>query len=154
MDPRDALPRASCCRQMWMLSVIHWPRSSVERRLSHWQLRSTDDGRQFTTLSVHRHRTKLTPRHDYHAPPWHNFLSPEFGTNSRGKYPPARQTHSSSRQQTRSTEFAAVGPWWDRQMDGRTDGRTPYRFIDPASHTMRAVPVVCHEAQGLGLPRG
>jgi len=24
---------------------------------------------------------------------------------------------------------------------GQTDGQTPYRFIDPASHTMRAVPI-------------
>ena len=31
---------------------------------------------------------------------------------------------------------AAVGKW-DRQ----TDGRTPYRFIDPALHTMRAVTI-------------
>jgi len=27
----------------------------------------------------------------------------------------------------------------DRQTDKRTDGRTPYRFIAPAAHTMRAV---------------
>ena len=26
-------------------------------------------------------------------------------------------------------------------MLGQTDGRTPYRFIDPAPHTMRAVPI-------------
>ena len=26
------------------------------------------------------------------------------------------------------------------QVDGRTDGRTPYRFIDSAAHAMRAVP--------------
>jgi len=34
MDPRDALPasRASCCAQRWTLSVINWPRPSVERR--------------------------------------------------------------------------------------------------------------------------
>jgi len=25
--------------------------------------------------------------------------------------------------------------------DGRTDRRTPYRFIDPIPHTMRAVPI-------------
>jgi len=26
-------------------------------------------------------------------------------------------------------------------MVGQTDGRTLYRFIDPATHTMRAVPI-------------
>jgi len=30
----------------------------------------------------------------------------------------------------------------DRPTDRRTDGLTPYRFIDPASHTMRAVQIV------------
>jgi len=28
----------------------------------------------------------------------------------------------------------------DRQTDSQTDGRTPCRYIDPAAHTMRAVP--------------
>jgi len=27
------------------------------------------------------------------------------------------------------------------QTDGQTDGRTPYRFIDPAPHTVQAVPI-------------
>jgi len=40
-------------------------------------------------------------------------------------------------QQTYSSGFAAVGPCWDRQ----TDGRTPYRFIEPAPRAMRAKPI-------------
>ena len=39
-------------------------------------------------------------------------------------------------QLTCSSAFAAVGPCWDRQ----TDGRTPYRCVDPAPHAMQAVP--------------
>ena len=39
-------------------------------------------------------------------------------------------------QRTCSSAFAAVGPCWDRQ----TDGRTPYRCVDPAAHAMQAVP--------------
>ena len=43
----------------------------------------------------------------------------------------------------------AVAGEWNRQTDGqtsgrtdiRTDARTPYRFIDPAQHTLRAVPI-------------
>jgi len=35
------------------------------------------------------------------------------------------------------------GPMLDRRTDRRTDGRTPYRCIDPAPHTMRAVPIKC-----------
>jgi len=44
-------------------------------------------------------------------------------------YPPRPQ------QQTRRTLLLQVTEW-DRQ----TDGRTPYRFIDPAPHTMRIAP--------------
>jgi len=42
-------------------------------------------------------------------------------------------------QQTCSSGFAAVGPCWDRQTDGQ---RTPYDYIDPAPHTVLAVPVI------------
>jgi len=72
-----------------------------------------------------------------------------------------------SQQQTCSSLFAAVGSCWDRQ----TDGRTPYRFIDPAPHTMsqrqKYTPTVkvkvkytdksvhsltCHNAAGTHMP--
>jgi len=45
-------------------------------------------------------------------------------------------------QQTCSRGFAAVGPRWDRQAGKRTDGWTPYRFINPAPHTMWPVPII------------
>jgi len=31
---------------------------------------------------------------------------------------------------------------WPRQTDGRMDRRTPDRYIDPAPHAMRAVPII------------
>jgi len=47
-------------------------------------------------------------------------------------------TRHTLQQSIDSSRFAVMGPCWD----GQTDGRTPYRFIDPASHTtMRAVPI-------------
>jgi len=48
----------------------------------------------------------------------------------------ARRAHSSK--PVASSGFAAVGPCWER----RTDGRTSYRFIDYAQHSIRAVPVM------------
>jgi len=45
-------------------------------------------------------------------------------------------TRHTLQQSIDSSRFAVMGPCWD----GQTDGRTPYRFIYPASHTtMRAV---------------
>ena len=51
-------------------------------------------------------------------------------------------------QQTCNSGFTAVGPccmgqteWWtDERSDGHKDGRTPYCYIDPAPHPVRAVP--------------
>jgi len=57
MDPRDALPRASCCRQRWTLSVANWPVASIVNFVH-----PTDDRGQFTTLSVQFCRKKLTRR--------------------------------------------------------------------------------------------
>ena len=34
--------------------------------------------------------------------------------------------------QTCSSRLVGVGPCWDRQTDRRTDGRTPFRYTDPA----------------------
>jgi len=48
---------------------------------------------------------------------------------------PACQAHSSK--PAMFSEFAAVGPCWDRQ----TDGQTPYHYTDPAPHTVWAVPI-------------
>ena len=48
-----------------------------------------------------------------------------------------------------SSEFAAVGSCWDRRTG--TDGRTPYRFIDPAPHTMRTVPIRVNSFLTYGL---
>ena len=44
----------------------------------------------------------------------------------------------------------------DRRTDRRTNGWTPYRFIDPAPHTMRAVPITVVQTctkinDGIGL---
>ena len=39
-----------------------------------------------------------------------------------------------------SATVAAVD-WWNRQTDGRTDGRMLDRYMDPATHTMRAASV-------------
>jgi len=36
----------------------------------------------------------------------------------------------------KTCRIGVVGPRWDR--DGQTDGRTPYRFIDPAPHTIHS----------------
>jgi len=47
-----------------------------------------------------------------------------------------------SQQQTCTSGFAAVRPCWDRQTDRRTDRRTPYGFIEPAPHIMRAVLII------------
>ena len=35
----------------------------------------------------------------------------------------------------------------DRQKDGRRDRRTLYHFIDPAAHTMRAMPINCEKVK-------
>ena len=45
---------------------------------------------------------------------------------------------ASANGQQPSSGFAAVCPCRDRQ----TDGRTPCRFIDPAPHTVRAMPEI------------
>ena len=43
-------------------------------------------------------------------------------------------------QQTCSSGLAAIGPRWVRQTDRQTNGRTPYRYVDPAPHTAPVVP--------------
>jgi len=52
--------------------------------------------------------------------------------------------------------FAAVGPCYDRQTDGLADGRTSYRYIDPAAHTLpirsdSAQPVCCSHPKRTSL---
>ena len=62
---------------------------------------------------------------------WH--VTPYWGRTSTATNPP----------------HVAAASEWDRQTDGqaerRTDGRTPYRFIDSAAHTMRPMSVITAE---------
>jgi len=44
-------------------------------------------------------------------------------------------------QQTCTSGFAAVGPYWDGQTERHTDGWIPYRYIDPVLYTMLTVPI-------------
>jgi len=55
-----------------------------------------------------------------------------------------------AQQQTRRTPLLRSNDGTNRRTDGETDGRTPDRYIDPAPHTVRAVPItnwqkgICH----------
>ena len=53
-------------------------------------------------------------------------------------FPPGPQ------QQTRRSDMQRSIGGTERQTDGQTDGRTMYRYIDPAPHTMRATPIGHH----------
>ena len=57
--------------------------------------------------------------------------------SNRSIYPACR-AHSSKHAVTGFLTWAHAGT--DTRTDRQTDGRTPYHFIDPAVHTMQAVP--------------
>ena len=72
--------------------------------------------------------------------PWRFlFQIQAFSRISQACYEPCTDISSlpGPQQQTCSSEFAVPTL-------GQTDRRTPYRFIDPAPHTMRAVLVLLH----------
>jgi len=96
MDPRDALPRLSHARRavhrggrsVWQTGIAGQGRQSNVDRRKYCQLSSTNDGRQFITLSVDLDRTKLTTRCDRHSTCHGKILQVQsFDQKCRGKYP-------------------------------------------------------------------
>jgi len=55
---------------------------------------------------------------------------------------PAARHCCSNRSPLRQAHGSKPASATNGQIDGETDGRTPYRFTDPAPHTMRAVPMM------------
>ena len=55
---------------------------------------------------------------------------------------PAARRCCSNRSPLRQAHSSKPASGTNGQIDGETDGRTPYRFTDPAPHTMRAVPMI------------
>jgi len=65
---------------------------------------------------------------------------PEFAAEHRRLPHGVRSASTESSAASPSAAVVTVGRW-DRQTDGRTDGRTTDSYIDPAPHTMGAASI-------------
>ena len=108
----------------------------LSRTMHHLDLRSRVDSLSKNYKSVLSFLRQLTT---WHCP--HLLLRAVLRLHAAGHAaidrPPARRAHSS-----KPAAACRVRPanGTDRKTDRHTDGRTPYRHIDSALYTMRAVP--------------